>query len=74
MTQLVIEVSDPIAEQLRRGAEAQGFTVSQYLEKLLRRELSEEWPPRFFEEVVGGWQGEPLERLPQGAYEQRERL
>jgi hypothetical protein len=74
MTQLLIEVSDLIAEQLRRGAEAQGFTVSQYLEKLLRRELSEEWPPEFFEEVVGGWQGEPLERSPQGVYEHRERL
>ena len=74
MTQILIEVSNPIAERLRRSAEAQGLTVSQYLEHLLCRELSEEWPPRFFEEVVGAWQGEPLERLLQGAYEQRERL
>ena len=74
MTQLLIEVSDPIAERLRRGAKAQGLTVSQYLENLLCRELSEEWPPRFFEEVVGGWQGEPLERPTQGTSEQRERL
>ena len=55
MTQLLIEVSDPIAEQLRRRAEAQELTVSQYLVNLLCRELSEEWPPGFFEEVVGGW-------------------
>ena len=74
MTQLPIEVSDPIAEQLRRRAETQGLTVSQYLVNLLSRELSEEWPPGFFEEVVGGWQGKPLERPPQGAYEHRERL
>jgi hypothetical protein len=74
MSQLLIDVSDAIAEQLRRRAEAQGLTVSQYLENLLCRELSEEWPPGFFEEVVGGWQGEPLERPPQGAYENRERI
>ncbi len=74
MTQLLIEVSDPIAEQLRRRAEAQELTVSQYLVNLLCRELSEEWPPGFFEEVVGGWQGEPVDRPPQGTYERRERL
>jgi hypothetical protein len=74
MTQLLIEVSEPIAEQLRQRAEAQGLTVSQYLVNLLSRELSEEWPAGFFEEVVGGWQGKALERPPQGAYEHRERL
>ena len=30
------------------------------------------WLPGFFEDVVGGWQGEPLERAPQGEPEQRE--
>lgn len=29
------------------------------------------WPPNFFERIFGGWQGEPLERAPQGEYEQR---
>jgi hypothetical protein len=33
-----------------------------------------EWPEGFFEEVVGGWQGEPLTRTPQGEYEDREPL
>jgi hypothetical protein len=74
MSQLLIEVSDPIAEKLRRRAEAKGLTVSQFLENLICQELSEEWPPGFFEEVVGGWQGEPLERPSQGAYEHRERI
>ena len=74
MAQLFIEVSELIAEQLRRRAEAKGLTVSQYLVNLLSRELGEEWPPGFFEEVVGGWQGKPLERPPQGTYEHRERL
>jgi hypothetical protein len=32
------------------------------------------WPPGFFEEVVGSWQGEPLVREYEGDYEQREPL
>ncbi len=32
------------------------------------------WPPGFFTEVVGGWQGEPLVREPQGNYETRNEL
>lgn len=30
-----------------------------------------EWPAGFFEEIIGGWQGQPLERPAQGEYEQR---
>lgn len=33
-----------------------------------------EWMPGFFEEVIGGWVGEPLIREPQGEYETRETL
>lgn len=32
------------------------------------------WPPGFFEEVAGGWQGELLVREDQGQYEVREDL
>ncbi len=32
------------------------------------------WMPGFFEEVIGGWVGEPLERPKQGEYETREQL
>lgn len=32
------------------------------------------WIPGFFEEVIGGWVGEPLEREEQGKYETREPL
>lgn len=32
------------------------------------------WSPGFFEEVAGGWQGEPLERPAQGDYEERRPL
>jgi hypothetical protein len=32
-----------------------------------------DWPPGFFEQTAGAWQGE-LERAPQGEYEKRESL
>ncbi|MBE9130005.1 MULTISPECIES: hypothetical protein [unclassified Coleofasciculus] len=32
------------------------------------------WLPGFFEEVIGGWVGEPLVREPQGEYETREQM
>jgi hypothetical protein len=32
------------------------------------------WMPGFFEEVIGGWVGEPLQRTEQGEYEIREQL
>ncbi|MBD2605624.1 hypothetical protein H6G81_14075 [Scytonema hofmannii FACHB-248] len=33
-----------------------------------------EWMPGFFEEVIGGWVGELLERPEQGEFETREKL
>ena len=30
-----------------------------------------EWPANFFTEIVGGWEGAPLVREPQGTYETR---
>jgi hypothetical protein len=32
------------------------------------------WMPGFFEEVIGGWVGEPLSRPEQGEYDMREQL
>lgn len=32
----------------------------------------ETWQPGFFDEVVGGWAGAPLERAPQGEPERRD--
>ncbi len=33
-----------------------------------------DWPSGFFDEVAGGWRGEPLIREDQGQYEVREEL
>jgi hypothetical protein len=30
-----------------------------------------EWPANFFTEIIGGWEGAPLVREPQGTYETR---
>ncbi|MGH9835903.1 MAG: hypothetical protein ACREBD_37345 [Blastocatellia bacterium] len=32
------------------------------------------WPPGFFTNVIGSWEGEPLAREPEGDYEEREEL
>jgi hypothetical protein len=33
-----------------------------------------DWPDGLFERTAGAWQGEPLERAPQGEYERRQEL
>ncbi len=32
------------------------------------------WPANFFTEIIGGWEGAPLVREPQGSYETRSEL
>lgn len=45
------------------------------LEETSKQELyANGWPLGFFEETVGAWAGEPLEREPHGEYEQCELL
>jgi hypothetical protein len=74
MPQLHFYVPEQVAERVRLEANAAGLTISQYLAELVKRELHPGWPEGFFEEVVGGWQGEPLQRGEQGNYEDRDPL
>ncbi|MFN2160476.1 MAG: hypothetical protein ACK2UR_19435 [Candidatus Promineifilaceae bacterium] len=74
MPQMHFYVPKEIAEQIFREAQASQKSVSSYLADLVKREMAPDWPAYFFEEVVGGWQGEPLQRPPQGEYEQRDAL
>jgi hypothetical protein len=74
MPQLNLYVTDELAERIRHAADEADLSVSRYLAEVVRRALETEWPEGFFEEVVGGWQGEPLTRAPQGEYEDREPL
>lgn len=74
MPQLHLYVPRKVAATVQHKAEQEGLSVSRYLANLVRREIGEGWPEGYFEEVVGGWQGEPLERPPQGTLETRDRL
>lgn len=74
MPQLHLYVPEPVAASIRQRARAAGQSVSSYLAQLVAREAQDVWPIRFFEDVVGGWCGEPLKRPPQGRFEARERM
>jgi hypothetical protein len=74
MPQLHFYVSDQLAERVRQEARAAGLSISHYLAEVVKRELHPEWPKGFFEEVVGGWHGEPLHRAEQGDFEERDTI
>ena len=72
MPQLHFYISEEVASVIRKRAESQGISLSRYVANLVQREVSCDWPKGFFEQVAGGWKGEPLERPVQGKYEGRE--
>lgn len=74
MTRLSLQLSDEVAAEVQRRAEGQGVSVSRFVADLVQREIHREWPERFFEEVVGGWKGGPLERPPRQVPEERDPL
>jgi hypothetical protein len=74
MPQLHLYLPDEIAEAAKAKAQAAGKSLSSYLADLVTSAVAGDWPEDFFEEVVGGWKGEPLERPKQGRLERRRRL
>ncbi len=72
MPQLHFYVPQEIAERIRKEANAAGLSVSQYLADVVKRELPSRWPVGFFEEVVGAWKGDPLERFDEGTHDVRD--
>lgn len=74
MPQMHFYVSDELAERVRQRAAASRLSVSKYLAGLVKSEVGSGWPEGYFEAVVGGWKGEPLERPPQGDFEDRNHL
>ncbi len=74
MPQVHTYLPQAIAAKLRSRAAARGLSLSRYLAQILSREVEEGWPPGFFETVVGGWRGEPLQRPDQGELEPRDEL
>ena len=55
-------------------AELEVILVVHRLEKQAANAAAPGWMPGFFQNVVGGWQGEPLVRKPQGTCEARDGL
>ena len=74
MPQLHLYVSNNLAQKIQQEAEAADMSVSGYLASLVKREVVTDWPESYFEEVVGGWMGDPLQRPPQGEFELRENV
>ncbi len=74
MPQLHCYVAEDVAEVIRCRARARGLSVSKYLAQLAEQDAAIGWPPGYFENVIGGWKGEPLVRPPQGEYEEREQM
>lgn len=74
MPQLHLYVPEETAERLRKQARSRGLSLSKYLAEIVGRETSAEWPEGFFDEVLGGWLGEPLLRPSQLELEERSGL
>ncbi len=71
MPQLHFYVPQDLADQIQKEARAAQKSVSSYLAELVKQEMTPAWSEDFFDDVVGGWQGEDLQRPSQGEYEQR---
>ena len=83
MAQLILDKIPPhlwaklekLATQNNRSVEAEATEL--LAETLQEKDIEvqqEGWLPNFFEEVIGGWEGEPLVREPQPEDQEREPL
>ncbi|MDP2110161.1 MAG: hypothetical protein Q8N48_06210 [Thiobacillus sp.] len=72
MAQLHCYVPEEIARQAQRRATQSGLSLSRYLAELVKRDATSaaDWPEGYFD-LFGKWEGAPLERLPQGEFEER---
>ena len=68
MTQLFCEVPETLARRVEEKAGEAHLSVSDYLAKLIERDVGDGWPAGYFENVIGCWQGD-LERPEQPDYE-----
>jgi hypothetical protein len=71
MAQLHFYVPDKFAAEIRKRAEQAHLPVSRFLVDIISREIGTEWPENYFSDIGGGWQGEALNREPEGTLENR---
>jgi len=74
MPQLHVYVPEKVASIVRKRAEERGMSVSGYLAELVTSQVASDWPEDYFDQVVGGWKGQPIRRPPQRSFESREEL
>lgn len=74
MAQLHLYLPEELAEEVRRRAAERELSVSAFLSELVRSEVADEWPDGYFDAVIGGWKGNPLERPEPLTLERREEL
>ena len=72
MAQLHCYVSEKIAQQAQRRASRAGLSLSRYMAELVKRDaqIDDAWPEGYFE-LLGQWEGAPLERPPQSPAQER---
>ena len=64
MPEIRLQLPEEIATRVLEYATAHGMTVDSYITEIITRETYSTWPEGFFQQVVGGWRGEPLQRFP----------
>jgi hypothetical protein len=84
MTQIILEqIKSSLVEKLQNMAQQHQRTLEEEITAILEDATENQliatpknrgWQEGFFEEVIGGWQGEPLARDPQPEYQEREPL
>ncbi len=84
MTQIILEKLKPyVIDKLKSLAEKNNRSLEEEITAILEQTVETEveikpkyegWQPGFFEEVIGGWTGEPLVQEPQPEYQEREPL
>jgi len=72
MGQLHCYIPDDVAKALAKKASHDHLSVSKYLAKLVKRDVSCGWPQGYFDQVFGRWEGDVLQRPAQLEYESRE--
>jgi hypothetical protein len=71
MAQLHCYLPEHEAESLRRRARRAGMSVSRYLAELARKDLVCDWPEGYFERLFDRDDIAPMQRGPQGEFEDR---
>ena len=74
MAQLHLYLPENLAEKIRVRAASKHQSVSAFLAELVRSQIADAWPEGYFEKVVGGWVGEPLQRPESLGIETREEI